>query len=96
MNQKQETSLDIVRSREASQESAWAGFVLWLNRPVDGASLAVFRICIGLVMTLEAWSLCRPSASTSGAVPLQSFYTGPEVHLHFPYTGFHWLPILAH
>jgi vitamin K-dependent gamma-carboxylase len=96
MKQKQEASPreDRAISGKASQESLWGSCVLWLNRPADGGSLAVFRICIGLIMTLEAWSLCRPSASTNGAIPLQTFYTGQEVHFHFPYAGFHWLPIL--
>src|SRR5579871_713797 len=96
MNQKQEalSEVDIVRYTKPSEETAWAAFGLWLNRSVNGASLAVFRICTGLIMTLEAWSLCQPSASTGGAVPLQTFYTGADVRFHFPYAGFHWLPIL--
>jgi len=46
-------------------------------------------------MVLEAWSLCRPSASSNGQVPLEVFYTGPDVKFHFAYPGFHWLPVFS-
>jgi len=72
----------------------WTRFVAWLNTETNGASLAVFRIAVGFVMALEAWSLCRPSASFSGQIPLRVFYTGPDVKFHFAYPGFHWLPVL--
>jgi hypothetical protein len=45
-------------------------------------------------MALEALSLCRPSASTNGRIPLEVFYTGANVKFHFAYPGFHWLPVL--
>src|SRR5215813_6767212 len=70
----------------------WAGFQSRLQTQIDGASLGAFRIAVGLVMALEAWSLCRPSASSNGKIPLEVFYTGPDVKFHFPYPGFHWLP----
>ena len=66
----------------------------WLSRPVNGGSLAVFRIAVGLVMCLEAWSSFRPSWSTGGRIPLETYYTGPEVRFHLPYDGFGWLPVL--
>ncbi|HXT41736.1 MAG TPA: HTTM domain-containing protein [Candidatus Angelobacter sp.] len=72
----------------------WERFNLLLARPVSGASLAVVRICIGIVMVLEAYSLCRPSAMTSGQIPLETYYTGPDVRFNFPYEGFYWLPLL--
>ena len=72
----------------------WERFNLLLARPVNGASLAVVRICIGVVMVLEAYSLCRPSAMTSGQIPLETYYTGPDVRFNFPYEGFYWLPLL--
>jgi len=75
--------------------SRWNQFCSYLNTPVNGASLAVSRIAVGCIMALEALSLCRPSAITNGSVPLQDFYTAPNVKLHFAYPGFHWLPVLS-
>src|SRR3974390_1372879 len=72
----------------------WAWFCSYLSTPVNGASLAAFRIAVGLIMALEALSLCRPSASTNGKIPLEVFYTGANVKFHFAYPGFHWLPVL--
>jgi vitamin K-dependent gamma-carboxylase len=69
-------------------------FKQYLARAVDGSSLAVMRIAVGLVMVLEAYTLCHPSASTFGQVPLQVFYTGPNIHVSFPYQAFGWLPLL--
>jgi vitamin K-dependent gamma-carboxylase len=69
-------------------------FQSWLARPVNGASLAAFRIAVGLVMALEVFSLLRPSASTSGKVMLETYYTGPEVTFNLPYAWFEWLPFL--
>jgi vitamin K-dependent gamma-carboxylase len=65
-----------------------------LARPVQSASLAFFRIAVGVVMMLEAWSLLRPSASTNGRVMLETYYTGADVTCHFPYAWFEWLPVL--
>ena len=73
----------------------WNRFQTLLNLPVNGASLGAFRIAVGLVMALEAWSLCTPSASTNREIPLKAFYTGANVHFHFAYPGFHWLPVLS-
>src|SRR6186713_2809824 len=72
----------------------WARLKSLLARPVDGASLAFFRISAGIVMALEAYSLLRPSQSTSGRVMLDTYYTGSDVTFHFPYAWFEWLPIL--
>src|SRR5947207_1481126 len=72
----------------------WPEFCSYLSTPVCGASLAIFRIAVGCIMALEALSLCRPSASTNGRIPLEVFYTGPAVKFHFAYPGFHWLPVL--
>jgi vitamin K-dependent gamma-carboxylase len=72
----------------------WNRFQFLLARPVNGASLAAFRIAVGLVMTLEAFSLLRPSASTSGRVMLETYYTGSDIKFHFPYGWFEWLPVL--
>ena len=73
---------------------SWDRFKRLLAQPVNGASLAVLRIAVGSVMALEAYSLCRPSPSTAGQVPLEVFYTRADVHLTFPYAGFQWLPLL--
>src|SRR6516164_7555137 len=87
------------RTSPAAQEQPYTSGWSWLQSkmaaPVNGSSLAAFRISIGVVMALEAWSLCRPSASSNGRIPLEVFYTGPGVQFHFPYPGFHWLPIMA-
>ena len=45
-------------------------------------------------MVLEAYSLCRPSAMTSGQIPLETYYTGTDIRFNFPYEGFYWLPLL--
>ena len=73
---------------------ARARFKSLLEKPVSGASLAVFRIAVGLVMVLEAYALCTASASTMGKSPLETFYTGPNVKFTFPYAGFEWVPML--
>jgi vitamin K-dependent gamma-carboxylase len=72
----------------------WIRFKSLLARPVDSASLAFFRMAVGLVMMLEAWSLLRPSASTNGRIMLETYYTGVDVTCHFPYAWFEWLPVL--
>jgi len=87
-----------IRNKENPPLTAgnWAGFKLLLTKPVSGASLAVFRIALGLVMSLEAYALIRPNpaALTTGTTPLATYYTGPDIKFHFPYEGFEWLPLL--
>ena len=83
-----------VSGRFFGLHQGWAHFCAYLSTSVDGASLAVFRIAVGSIMALEALSLCRPSASTNGRIPLEVFYTAPNVKFHFAYPGFHWLPVL--
>jgi hypothetical protein len=67
-----------------------------LAKQVDGGSLALFRIGVGLVMALEAYSLCRPyvGALSNGKSPLELYYAGPDITFHFPYSPFAWLPVL--
>src|SRR6516164_1898365 len=72
----------------------WTRWQSLLGAPVSGASLAIFRICVGVIMALEAYSLCRPSPSTNNRIPLEVFYTSPAIKLHFPYAPFAWLPLL--
>ena len=76
--------------------NVWARLQTRLTAPVNGASLATFRIALGTVMALEAYSLLRPNvaAITSGLTPLQTYYTGPNISFHFSFEGFEWLPLL--
>ena len=85
------------RSNPAEGRGVWALFKRWLGAPVDGASLAAFRIALGLVMCLEAYSLGQPNvaAISSGLTPLQTYYSGAEIKFHFPYACFGWLPVLS-
>jgi hypothetical protein len=75
---------------------AFAPFKSLLAAPVSGASLAIFRIALGVVMSLEAFDLLRPNraAISSGLTPLETYYTGADIHFHFPYPAFEWLPLL--
>lgn len=75
--------------------SAWRAWHRLIHTPVSGASLAAFRIAFGVIMLLEAVSLCRPAPSANGAVPLSLYYTGPETAFMLPYVGFEWLPVLS-
>src|SRR5262245_29222506 len=77
------------------RSSGWERLKARLAEPVNGASLAFFRIALGVVMALEAWSLTRPDAAaiSSGRTPLDTYYTGAEITFHFPYELFSWLPL---
>ncbi len=59
-----------------------------LHAPVDGGSLAFFRMAMGVVMALEAYSLLVPDPVHN---LVQAMYTGPHVHWNFPYHGFEWV-----
>src|SRR5690606_10377996 len=72
----------------------WGWFADVLQRPVSGASLAIFRMAVGVVMALEAWSLFQSSESTGGEVMLETYYTGEGIRFHLPYGIFEWLPLL--
>src|SRR2546427_2849202 len=80
----------------AKRVSLWASLRHVLGRSVNGASLAAFRIAVGLVMALEAYSLCRPNpaAISSGRTPLETYYTGADITFHFPFPAFSWVPLL--
>lgn len=75
-----------------------AGWLEWLRgqlgRQVNGTSLAVFRICVGVVMLLEAFTLFRPSASAGGRSHMEVYFTGNAARFHLPYAPFEALPIL--
>lgn len=74
----------------------WSRFKSILARPVDGASLAVFRIAAGVVMLLETFSLILPSGANIATriTPLETYYTGAALAWHAPYPLFSWLPML--
>jgi vitamin K-dependent gamma-carboxylase len=74
----------------------WCRFKARLALPVNGSSLAVFRIAVGLIMALEAYSLFQPNraAIAAGTSPLETYYTGADVTFHLPYEGFEWVPLL--
>jgi len=59
----------------------WARLKTRLGAPVNGASLAAFRFALGIVMSLEAYSLFRPNAAAinTGLSPLQTYFTGPDI-----------------
>ncbi|KAA5542167.1 hypothetical protein FYK55_15270 [Roseiconus nitratireducens] len=63
-----------------------AEFKALLSTPVDGASLAAFRICFGLVM---AWHIGKFLIPTDGVRPLDLYYVNPP--WHFTYLGFEWV-----
>ena len=67
---------------------------VWLGAPVSGASLAAFRMAFGMIMALEAYTLCVPSASTFNEVPLTTFYIGTHSEFRIPYPWFEWMPLL--
>lgn len=90
----QTASKQNVDRTSAPSSGNWMKFKRLLAQPVSGASLAVMRIAVGVVMALEAYSLCRPSPSTNGEIPLEVFYTRSDIHLTFPYAGFQWLQLL--
>jgi len=83
-------------ARGGPGEGLWPRFQRLLAQPVSGASLAVFRICLGLVMALEAWDLWRPNpaAISTGRSPVETYYAGADITFHFPFAGFEWLPLL--
>ncbi|MBM3848521.1 MAG: hypothetical protein FJ405_19835, partial [Verrucomicrobia bacterium] len=80
----------------AAFPSVWSRWVQLLRSPVDAASLALFRIGLGIVMALEALDLCLPypQAISMGGSPLETYFTGGDIRFHFPYEGFEWLPLL--
>ena len=65
-----------------------------LSAPVNGTSLALFRIGFGIVMFLEALTLFRGSASSGGRSHMETYFTGTAGRFHFPYAAFGWLPTL--
>lgn len=71
----------------------WKRFVELLSTPVDGASLAMFRIFLGLEVVLTAVSLLNPAAGSDFDynVTAASHFSSPPAHWYFPYQGFDWL-----
>jgi hypothetical protein len=64
----------------------WEAWLCLLNRSVDGASLAAFRICFGLVLVGLAVQYLWPRAN---GTLVEQFYVRPK--WHFAYPGFEWL-----
>lgn len=84
------------QTNRSSIRRYWARLQAILAEPVSGASLGFLRISMGLLMMLEAWSLCRPnpSAISMGTSPIATYYAGSSFTFNFPYPGFEWLPLL--
>ncbi|MBX7167100.1 MAG: HTTM domain-containing protein [Pirellulales bacterium] len=61
----------------------------WLQRPVDGASLAAFRIGFGLTVIYLLGSFLVPRAGGRNWIDL--LLTGPETRWHFPYPYLTWI-----
>lgn len=89
-------AIPAIEHPSATAQGYWCRFQRLLRLPVSGASLAVFRISFGLVMALEAYSLCRPDVAAigMGSSPLQTYYMGSDITFNFPYAIFSWLPLL--
>ncbi|MCA9198369.1 MAG: HTTM domain-containing protein [Planctomycetales bacterium] len=88
----------VLSFNESSQNAAPSRMPLvsLLVTSVDGASLAVFRICVGILMALEGWSLLVPhDAAITAGTPLENYYTGSDIRFHWPYEGFEWLPLFS-
>ncbi len=68
-----------------------------LGAPVSGESLAVFRILAGMLMLLEAITLCvpMPDMVSTGRTPLEAYFTAPGIRFHAPYPLFSWVPVPA-
>lgn len=79
---------------QSVRNPGWASCVRQFFRPVNGASLGLFRIAVGFVFLLEALTLFRPSQSSGGLAPMQVYYSGSQVQFNLPYPGFDWLPLL--
>ncbi|GIW80128.1 MAG: hypothetical protein KatS3mg105_1935 [Gemmatales bacterium] len=72
---------------DSTQNKTWWGrFCDWLGTPVDGASLAVFRIVFGLIMAWHGITYLLPVA---GKTLLERAYT--DVGFLFPYPCFEWI-----
>ena len=57
----------------------------WLGAPVNGTSLAFFRVAFGIVMLLESLAFFRASFSSGGMSQLDVYYAGADVRFHMPY-----------
>ena len=64
----------------------WARFLHLLALPIDGASLALFRICFGVVMFAHAAKYLWPQGGTT-----LKDYLYHETSFNFTYPGFGWV-----
>jgi len=80
-------------SDQSALHALWKRFVELLSTQVDGASLAVFRIFVGLEVVLTAWSLLQAGGlpDVDYVVTVGAHFTSPPANWHFPYHGFEWL-----
>ncbi len=73
------------RSAKTFASTAEALRIQWAQL-VDGSSLAMFRICFGLVMV---WHMLKYFQSNAGITEIDRVFASPA--LHFTYPGFHWV-----
>ncbi|MEM9353521.1 MAG: HTTM domain-containing protein [Planctomycetota bacterium] len=64
----------------------WASFLSLLAQPINGASLALFRICFGVVMFAHAVKYLWPQGGTT-----LKDYLYHETSFNFTYPGFGWV-----
>ncbi|MEW4563710.1 HTTM domain-containing protein [Bremerella sp. JC770] len=73
--------------RSAKSSASWLDLArVQLARSVDGASLATFRICFGLVMV---WHMLKYFQVNGGITEIERVFASPS--LHFTYPWFHWV-----
>lgn len=68
----------------------WNSLRVLLARPVDGGSLAVARMVVGLVVLLTALDMVL---SDGGSTQLRELYTAEHIHWHPTFAGFQWVPV---
>ena len=95
MSPKNKRRRDKSNSKRRNSHVIWDQLTSLLATPVNGTSLAMMRIGVGIIMALEGYALIVPhdAAITSGT-PLERYYTGSDISFHWPYEGLEWLPML--
>ena len=73
-------------TRPSSLSVYWYKWRDLLGHRVDGASLAAFRVCFGLLM---CWHLLRQLLPAEGTTTLRFLYV--DTNFHFKYSGFQWV-----
>ncbi len=73
--------------RSTNTIASWVDTIrIGLAKSVDGSSLAVFRICFGLVMV---WHMTKYFYTNAGMTEIQRVFASPPIH--FTYPGFAWV-----